>query len=212
MRKVKYVLDSEKATIYSPVAPKKDSSHNLTIWKTNRPESALEKFHEQLAHYGNGAMRKEYADALIYRGTAEYNIVCRHKQQNNQRLLDGVPLATPKWQQNVPTFWDHSILHFINQLARSKGFLEPFKNYETPKANNGEVFLSDYCIEQTVRNNNNAGIRTNDDNQLCVYRLHNQYSHSTSTERSSIACSGRDATETNAAERATASSFERDTS
>ena len=168
MRKVKYVLDSEKATIYSPVAPKRDSSHNLTIWKTNRPESALEKFHEQLAHYGNGAMRKEYADALIYRGTAEYNIVCRHKQQNNQRLLDGVPLATPKWQQNVPTFWDHSILHFINQLARSKGFLEPFKNCETPKANNGEVFLSDYCIEQTVRNNNNAGIRTNDDNQLCV--------------------------------------------
>ena len=141
MRKVKYVVDSEKATIYSPVPPTKDSTHNLTVWKTNRPESALEKFHERLAHFGNGAMRKEYADALIYRGTAEYNITCRWKQQNNKQLLEGLPPATPKWEQHIPTLWDCSILHFINRQARSKGMLEPFKYCETPNENNGENFL-----------------------------------------------------------------------
>ena len=71
MRKVQFVVDSEKAIVYSPVPPAKDSLHNLTVWRTNRPESSLEKFHELLAHFGNGAMRKDYADALIYRGTAE---------------------------------------------------------------------------------------------------------------------------------------------
>ena len=55
MRKVKYVLDSKNATIYSPVPPSQDSPHNLTVWRTNRPESSLEKFHEHLAHFGNGA-------------------------------------------------------------------------------------------------------------------------------------------------------------
>ena len=89
MSKVQFVLDSEKAIVYSPVPPPKDSVHNLTVWRTNRPESSLEKFHELLAHFGNGAMRKEYADALIYRGTAEYNITCRWKSQKEQKVVRG---------------------------------------------------------------------------------------------------------------------------
>ena len=148
MRKVKYVLDSEKATIYSPVPPANDLTHNLTVWKTNQPEYALEKFHEQLAHFRNSAMQKECADALIYHRTAEYNVACRWKQHNNKQLLDGLPIQTPKWQRNVPTFWDHSILYFINNQARMKAMPEPFKYCETPKENNSEVFLSDYHLQQ----------------------------------------------------------------
>ena len=169
MRKVKYVLDSKQATIYLPVPPAKDSSHNLVVWRTNRPESSLEKFHELLAHFGNGSMRKEYADALIYHGTAEYNITCRLKKRHNQQLLEGLATSGPKWQWNVPTFFDHSMLYFINHMAASKGLTEPFKYCETPRANNGEVFLSDYLLQQTQRNDNNTGIRTNDDQQcMCA--------------------------------------------
>ena len=40
MRKVKYVLDSRNATIYSPVLPSQDLPNNLTVWRTNRPESS----------------------------------------------------------------------------------------------------------------------------------------------------------------------------
>ncbi|MDY7032028.1 MAG: hypothetical protein SVY10_08975, partial [Thermodesulfobacteriota bacterium] len=67
---MQYVLDAEKDVAYFEIAAGPKSTHGLSKWGSTRPESALEKFHEQLAHYGNGFCGPKLADALLLRGTA----------------------------------------------------------------------------------------------------------------------------------------------
>ena len=90
----------------------------------------------------------------------------RWKNRQNKKRLEGHLITGPKWQHDVPTFFDHSMIHYINRMACCKGFNDPFEYCETPAtANNGEVFLSDYLLQQTERTK--SQVLTND-NQQCM--------------------------------------------
>jgi hypothetical protein len=154
MTKVKYVLDSERATAYTKIAPSKAAKHRLTAWRSNRPESNLERFHGLLAHYANNGMRAEYADTLNLRGIAKYNQQQRQKfVKNNNKMIQAHDERTcPVWMEKHLLHIDHSLLHYLNQQALAKGIDQPFEYVETPTTNNGEVFLSEYFSAQVKRN------------------------------------------------------------
>jgi hypothetical protein len=158
MTKVKYVLDSERATAYTKIAPSKAAKHQLTSWRSNRPESNLEQFHGLLAHYANNGMRADYADTLNLRGIAKYNQQQRQKFVNNKSKMiqahdnDDNERTCPAWMEKHLLHTDHSLLHYLNQQALAKGIDQPFEYVETPTTNNGEVFLSEYFTAQVQRN------------------------------------------------------------
>ena len=71
------ISDPTDVAMYVPVPPGKRSTHQLTSWKCNRPESGLEYFHLLLAHYGNTGMNILKADTLTLGGICEYNARAR---------------------------------------------------------------------------------------------------------------------------------------
>ena len=75
MTKIKYILDPGDTTIYIEVKAPEGSKHGLSKCLSNRPESSLEKFHKSLAHFANTGSGRQLADALLYRGMAEYNLM-----------------------------------------------------------------------------------------------------------------------------------------
>mmetsp|Transcript_16446 Transcript_16446/g.40180 ORF Transcript_16446/g.40180 Transcript_16446/m.40180 type:complete len:139 (+) Transcript_16446:824-1240(+) len=52
---------------------------------------------------------------------------------------------------NQALFYNHAMLHHINELAREKKRVAPFPQYKALESNNGEVFLSKYFRQQTER-------------------------------------------------------------
>jgi hypothetical protein len=149
---IKFVIDSEKATTYSEVKAPAGSKHNLSQWLSNRPESALEKFHEVLAHFCNVGCRASLADALLQRGWAEHNVVARYKTSCNQKRQQDIHLPHPKYLDKSPMFLDHSLLHHINQESQKLGLGNVFDACRVPTVDNGEVFLSKYLSCQVARN------------------------------------------------------------
>jgi hypothetical protein len=149
--KVRYVLDSENAATYRAEPPSSRSAHGLTKWVSNRPESSLEKFHELLANYANTGCREDLAEALLLRGTAEYNVGQRWKYQNHQKRYNGATPNHPKYLDKTPILLNHANLHWLNTQAREKGFSQPFNDVKTPSDNNGERFLSSYLHDQVER-------------------------------------------------------------
>jgi hypothetical protein len=122
-------------------------------WLSNRPESALEKFHEVLAHFCNVGCRASLADALLQRGWAEHNVVARYKTSCNQKRQQDIHLPHPKYLDKSPSmFLDHSLLHHINQESQKLGLGNVFDDYRVPTVDNGEVFLSKYLACQVARN------------------------------------------------------------
>ena len=162
---VKYVLDTNDPSPYVEVIAPIGATHHLSTWKCTRPESHLEKFHEKVAHFGNGGMREELADALILRGTALHNLKCRHEiKMRKQRASDRQPKC-PVWQDNVPMFQDELHLDYLNKKAEAKGMALPFPDVQTIRPDNGEVFVSDYLREQL---NRNATLHPSfDENNIC---------------------------------------------
>ncbi|CAJ1944021.1 unnamed protein product [Cylindrotheca closterium] len=71
--KISYVLDCMTAETYLAIPAPPGSKHGLPTFKSNRPESMLEKFHELLAYYCNIGCGDEFANAIIMKGWAEYN-------------------------------------------------------------------------------------------------------------------------------------------
>ena len=53
---------------------------------------------------------------------------------------------------DLPRFYDHSYLHYLNERAGSFGLPPIFDDTNPVSENNGEVFLSKYFEEQLVRN------------------------------------------------------------
>jgi hypothetical protein len=91
---IKFVIDSEKKQEriqkflrHRLIQAKQPAPQQALLqqWLSNRPESALEKFHGVLAHFCNVGCRAGLADALLQRGWAEHNDVARYKNNCNQK-------------------------------------------------------------------------------------------------------------------------------
>jgi len=143
IKKLKHVLDTERDVPYFEIPPSKNSTHGLSKWGSTRPESALEKFHELLAHFANGNCRPELADAIILRGAAEYNARqrwiadCRRDRRENTQSV-----TRKRFQDTRPPFLNHLYLDWLNCQARRLGLTEPFENVHRPEEDNGEVFIN----------------------------------------------------------------------
>ena len=150
--KISYVLDCMRAETYTTIPAPPGSKHGLPTFKSNRPESMLEKFHELLGHYCNVGCGDEFANAIIMKGWAEYNVAARHRYYCT-RKRSANQLEQLRALDITPTFLDHSLLHCINELSRDLGHGDLFGNYEKPpNKNNGEVFLKTYFDQQVERN------------------------------------------------------------
>mmetsp|Transcript_16444 Transcript_16444/g.40171 ORF Transcript_16444/g.40171 Transcript_16444/m.40171 type:complete len:133 (+) Transcript_16444:802-1200(+) len=57
----------------------------------------------------------------------------------------------PGYLSDQALFYNHAMLHHINELAREKKRVAPFPQYKALESNNGEVFLSKYFRQQTER-------------------------------------------------------------
>ena len=152
LKKVHHASDVPGMDMYQEILPGPRSTHGLSKWKCDRPESPLEKFHELLAHFGNSGMNKGLADTLTLGGTTEFNCKMRWKAIINKRKLAGEIVDIPGDFVDLPRFYDHSFLRYLNQLAENCGLFPIFDDVHPVGENNGEVYLSKYFEEQMVRN------------------------------------------------------------
>ena len=60
---VSYLQDPPGMVVYRETPPDPDSPHGLSEWSSQRLESALEHFHQLLAHYANTGMSSALAAA-----------------------------------------------------------------------------------------------------------------------------------------------------
>ncbi len=97
-------------------------------------------------------MHKALADALTLGGAMEFNVKMRWKHSINNKRLAGETVNMQGAFIHSPQFYDHSFLHYLNDLARTKGLRPVFDDVHLIGENNGEVFLSKYFDDQMVRN------------------------------------------------------------
>lgn len=153
--KVQYASDPKDFEMYQRIPPSRNSTHQLSTYQSMRPESALEKNNEFLAHYANVGMRPTLADALTIGGIANHNVKKRHKYKRNQRLLAG-----EDWEADIPLhfadepkYWNHSQLKALNDSAARKGLSKVFLDVDyLNDKDNGEKFGSEYFVGQEKRN------------------------------------------------------------
>jgi hypothetical protein len=147
--------------MYNKLEPRPFSKHGLSKWVAVRGESSLEKFHHLLAHFGNMGMGRELADSLGFRGTSRYNLKIEWKW---------TPLAdrpeeigdVPSRFRECPCFYDQSSLAENNDRARRCG--SPLARHTQVKLlqpDNGEVFFSEYLLQQRQRKKDFAKHATN---------------------------------------------------
>jgi hypothetical protein len=153
LKKVEHVADSSFMEHYEEIPPGPRSTHGLSKWRSNRPESQLEGDHLDLAHYANGGMRKELADALTLGGVCEGNVKKRWRYASNKKKQAGLVDTPTASFANIPVYFDHSYLHHLNGLAASGGLDPIFDDVRVPpSSNNGDVYLSKYFDPQQIRN------------------------------------------------------------
>ncbi len=95
LKKVHHASDVPGMDMYQEILPGPRSTHGLSKWKCDRPESPLEKFHELLAHFGNSGMNKTLADTPTLGGTTQFNIRMRWNAAINKRKLAGEIVDIP---------------------------------------------------------------------------------------------------------------------
>jgi hypothetical protein len=152
LRKVHHASDVPGMEMHQEILPGKRSTHGLSKWRCDRPESPLKKFHKLLVHFGNSGMNPELSDILELGGTTEFNVKMRYKYEQNNKKLAGERIDIPGDFTDLPRFYDHSFLHFLNELAQRKGLRIIFDDVHPMSENNDEVFLSKYFREQMERN------------------------------------------------------------
>jgi hypothetical protein len=144
LKKVHHASDVPGMETHQDTLPGERLTHGLSKWRCDRPEWPLENFHELLAHFGNSGMNPELSDVLELGGTTEFNV----KMQCKYEQID-----IPGNFSDLPRFFDHSFLHFLNELAQRKGLpVIIFDDVHPTSENDGEVFLSQYFREQMERN------------------------------------------------------------
>jgi hypothetical protein len=145
LEKVEHIGDlPDLFASYRMIPAGRNSKHGLPTYESLRPESALEKFHHLLAHFGNIGMSKDLADTILLRGIAEDNIRIEHQQKLKN---PGVPSRF----EDEPEYYDQSELNWINSLGKQKGYADIFKDACEPQPDNGEVFLSEYFDQEMER-------------------------------------------------------------
>ena len=102
-------------------------------------------------------MNPQLADVLTLGGTADYNIRCRFRLKINKQRLEGDADAGSGPFGDLPCFFDHSLLSWLNAKASSLGLPPIFRNVNQPVDDNGEVFLSKYFVQQQERNEKMKG-------------------------------------------------------
>jgi hypothetical protein len=150
--KVQHIQDPIGIEMYAELPPGPRTTHGLSKYLSRRPESTLEKFHEAVAHFANTGMEPKLADCLTLRGTAEHNVQCRHRVKIQEARRCGKTSDIPQYLEEVPLFWNHSMLSYLNKEAQRKGLRQIFESVRELGQNNGEVFLSKYFEAQQKRN------------------------------------------------------------
>jgi hypothetical protein len=153
MNKACHIQDPPDLEMYTEILPGPRTKHGISQWESKRLESKLEKFHEALAHFANTGMKPSLGDDLTLRGSTEDNTKIRFKLLVREERLKGKSSkAAPSYLENIPPFWNHAMLHHLNEVAVSKGLTPVFSNVRKLDPDNGEVFLSIYFKEQKERN------------------------------------------------------------
>ena len=165
LKKVQHTSDVPGLDMYQEIPPGPRSTHKLSKRKCDRPESPLEWFHGLLANFGNSGMRARLSDTLTLGGTTEFNCKMRWKARINKQKLAGESVDIPGDFVDLPRFYDHSYLHYLNERAVSCGLPPIFDDVHPVGENNGEVFLSKYFEEQLVRND---AVGQDKDTSMCL--------------------------------------------
>ncbi len=97
-------------------------------------------------------MNRGLCDTLTLGGTTEFNCKMRWKAKINKRKLAGEIVDIPGDFVDLPRFYDHSFLHYLNERAKNCSLPPIFDDVHLVGENNGEVYLSKYFEEQMVRN------------------------------------------------------------
>jgi hypothetical protein len=129
--------------MYDEIPPHPNSKHGLTEYLSRCGESKLESFHDRLTHFANSGMRESLADNLCLAGTAQWNIIIRHKRSLIASSVDQRPSILVGWEKTV-AFYNHSELWYVNELAAKVGLATPFPKAEVLPKDNGERFFSEY--------------------------------------------------------------------
>jgi hypothetical protein len=148
IKKVQWMEDLDRIDMYRMVPAGKKSIHGLPRYRSNPPESGLEKFHELLAHMANTGSGKKLADAITLAGTGNHNCKARLKEHVNNQKTNEEDIASTVEYEDEPLFWDHSYLDLLNHQAQLLGMNQIFQFVTPPCEDNGEVFLSKYFEQQ----------------------------------------------------------------
>jgi hypothetical protein len=132
--------------MYQTIPLNPNSPHKLNEYLSRWGESGLEAFHLLLAHhFANCGMHSSLADNLNLTGTARYNLGVQHKLNLMRRNMERCKVMPAAWEGVVPYF-NHSQLHWVNELAVAAGVTEPFSNVEKLRKDTGEHFFSEYIV------------------------------------------------------------------
>ena len=149
---VQYVSDPNDMVMYHVIPAPEGSSHGLSTYISKRLESKLEWFHMLLAHFGNGGMSNDLADALTMRGTCEDNVAIRHRGHLRMGGTNNNTGGWPQYVRDTPIFFNHSMLSWLNDRCRELDFPLLFHGVHRVSEDNGERFMSKYLEEQMIRN------------------------------------------------------------
>lgn len=150
--KVPLASDVPGLQMYQEVPAGSLSSHGLSKFYSNRPESHLEQFHQWLAHYANTNSAPEFSDPINLGSIADHNIKARWKYNIKEKKLAGQIVNIPGHFEDQPLLWDHSMMSYINEVAKARGLSLVFDSVFEIGKDNGEHFLTDYYKNQVERN------------------------------------------------------------
>jgi hypothetical protein len=135
--------------MYREIKPPPGAKHNLSEWMSQRAESKLEKYHGNLANFGNSGMGRELCDILNLCGTARYNLAIRHRIALSETAGGVAERSVPVAWQTVVSNYNHTQLAHINKMAEEAGADDvPFKWVEPLPEDNGERFFSEYLDQR----------------------------------------------------------------
>ena len=105
----------------------------------------MESFYDTLAHFANGGMQESLADNLNLTGTAQYNLVIRHKRRISRLSHMNADRAKtpPAWETTI-LYFNHLELAYLNKLAKQDDHPKLFPYVEPLPQNTGEHFFSEY--------------------------------------------------------------------
>ncbi|KAG7339807.1 hypothetical protein IV203_028268 [Nitzschia inconspicua] len=113
-----------------------NSPHGIPNWISCRPESHLEKFHEFLAHVANLGTGKNLEEILTLGGESESNVAARNKSRILQRKIEGQERTIPTHFEDIPPYFDHTLLIVIHRNAAALKLKRPFESTTERKTNN----------------------------------------------------------------------------